>query len=332
MKTSKVYMALAIVASLLISSKVAYCLDEIDKAVCDANESPDEKRICYEELEEDSKRFPSIRNGHSTKSNQVSVDTATTGVVCNEFDIIVEVVDRELTFLLSTDLPNDTTIMASVSRQYWQEGSDEAYSGGYFSRKTTVFDLKRPIKAMIDDTRWKNELEKTQKLFASIGEPFQVSKISDEVEIGLTVPINQKNPVFGKSNKYLEGPFVSTEGLRTIRIEKKFSVPFDREGAGDIVVKRQYSLDPYNLEINLHYRISKKTPISQEIKPKDPLKAIAEMKYLPPGSVIRIMKRQLSGSTPHYHVHAQVRGSASHTITGWINSIALMGQTLSVIE
>jgi hypothetical protein len=207
-----------------------------------------------------------------------------------------------------------------------------ACSGSYFSRKTTVFDLKRPIKAVIDETRWKNELEKTQKLFASIGEPFQVSKISDEVEIGLTVPINQKNPVFGKSNKYLEGPFVSTEGLRTIRIEKKFSVPFDREGAGDIVGKRQYSLDPYNLEMNLHYRISKKTPIFQEIKPKDPLKAIAEMKYLPPGSVIRIMKRQLSGSTPYYHVHAKVRGGASHTITGWIDSNALMGQTLSVIE
>jgi hypothetical protein len=49
-KMSKIYMALAVGGMLLISSKMAYCLDDVDKAVCDAYPSPEERRECYREL------------------------------------------------------------------------------------------------------------------------------------------------------------------------------------------------------------------------------------------------------------------------------------------
>jgi len=49
-KMSKIYMALAMGGMLLISSKMAYCLDDVDKAVCDAYPSPEERRECYREL------------------------------------------------------------------------------------------------------------------------------------------------------------------------------------------------------------------------------------------------------------------------------------------
>jgi len=52
----------------------------------------------------------------------LSLDVAASGVVCNEFDVTAEISGRELVFRLSTDLPYDTIVMASVSRLYWQEG------------------------------------------------------------------------------------------------------------------------------------------------------------------------------------------------------------------
>ena len=55
----------------------------------------------------------------------------------------------------------------------------------------------------------------------------QVSKISDDVELNLTVPINQDNPAFGRRNVNLEGTMVTAnEGFRIIREEKMFLVPF----------------------------------------------------------------------------------------------------------
>ena len=296
--------------TLLSSSRVAYCLDDVDRGVCDAYENPDDRRACYEEFGKDGQNLPATRKPPAASSNAPTVGTTSLGVVCNEFDIIAEVSGRELTFRLSSDLPDNTEIMASVSRQYWKEGSEEEYSGPYLSRKTTVGELRRPMGVVIDETKWKNELQKKQMLLAKMGEPFQVRKISNEVELDLTVPINQSNPAFGKGNSNLHGPFVSKQGLRTIRLGKKFNIPFDKNSATGIVGKKQHNLDPNNLETNLRYRISKRTPITDEIQPKDPLKAIAEMKYLPPGSVIRILQKRSIRSTPYDYVNAQVQGGA----------------------
>ena len=318
--------------TLFSSPHVAYSLDAVDKAVCDAYESPEERHECYEEFGDSGQNLPAERKIPTASSHPPSVGTHDAGVVCNKFDIIAEVNGRELTFQLSTDLPDNTEIMASVSRQYWNEGSAEDYVGDYLSRKTTVGELKLSMKVVIDDTRWKNEREQKQKLLAKMGAPFQVRKISDEVELDLTVPIFQSNPAFGKGNKNLHGPLVSNQGLRTIRVAKKFTVPFDRRNAAGIVGKRQHSLDPTNLETSLRYRISKRTPITDEIQPKDPLKAIAEMKYLPPGSVIRILQKHTTGFLPYYYVDGQVAGSTHKRFNGWISSPALMGQDLSVVE
>lgn len=264
----------------------------------------------------------------------LSISFASAKVICNQFDVITEVTGRQVAFRLSTDLPDETTVMSSVSRLYWQEGSSEAYFCSYYSQRTTIRELKQLIIVNIDDMKFKNELKKKQKMFALSGEPFWVTRISDDVELYLTVPINQDNPAFGKGNKNLEGPFVSKEGLRTIRVEKRFNIPFDEENGAEILGERQYNLDPYSLEVNLLYRISKKTPISNEIEPKDPLKAIAEIKYLPPKSVFRILKKKKvsRGLMPYYYVRADVGGDKRHKMTGWIYSPALIAQDLSVVE
>lgn len=253
-------------------------------------------------------------------------------VICNEFNVLTEVTGRQLSFCLTTDLPDDTIVMTSVSRFYLQKGNGETHLRNYFSKKTTVHELKQKVGIVIDDTKWKNGLEKQQKMFASFGKPFEVVEISDEVELDLTIPINQDNPAFGNGNKNLESPFVSKKGLRTIRVEKKFNIPFNKEKKKLLSAKKQYSLDPNNLEVGLLYRISKKTPIPKERKPKDQLKAIVGMRYLPAGSVFRILKKVPSNVSMYYHVRADVGGNAQHKVTGWIRSPALMGQDLSVVE
>lgn len=253
-------------------------------------------------------------------------------VVCKKFNVQATVTDQTIVFRLSTDLPGDTRVNASVSRLYWEKGSNESYLGSYYDRWTTVHELKRPIAVIIDETRWENELKKKQKMLASFGEPFQVGKISNQVELSITVPINQPNPAFGKGNNGLESPFVSKGSLRVIRIEKKFSIPFGKAKLAAIIGRKQHSLDPNNLELNTLYVISKRTPISNELKPKDPLKAIAQIRYLPPGSVIRILLKHSEGSLLHYFVRADLRGDTHHKVTGWIYSPALMGQDLRVIE
>jgi hypothetical protein len=261
-----------------------------------------------------------------------SPGVAASKVVCNEFNIIAESSGRKITFQLSTDLPNDTTVMVSVSRLYWREDNEDSYFENYFDRRTSAGELGQPITVSIDDMRWKNEIEKKQKLLALIGEPLRIKKICDAIEISMVVPINQSNPAFGKGNINLEGPLVSKEGYRVIRAERKFNLPLSEQIVASIMEKRQYNLEPNNLEVNLLYRISKKTPIPRELKPEDPLKAIAEMRYLPPGSVFRILKKHHEGATTYYYVRADVKGNTGHKITGWIYSEALMGQDLSVVD
>jgi len=254
-------------------------------------------------------------------------------VICNNFNLNAEITGRNLKFWITTDLPDYTTVMASVSRHYWEKGSSETYLGSYYSKKSSVNELLKPVTVIIDDTKWKRQVEKKQHTLASIGEPFEIARISDNVEIDLTVPVNQQNPIFGKMNKNLKGTIVIDDhGLRIIRVDKSLPFPFGERLSAEIRTKKQYSLNAYNLEPNVLYRISKKTPIFNELDPVDKIKAIAEMGSLPAGSVIRILRTIEKGSFPYYYVRADVRGNRRIKVEGWIHGGALLGQDLSVIE
>jgi len=254
-------------------------------------------------------------------------------VTCNKFNLHTDITGRNLKFWLTTDLPNDTTVMTSVSRRYWEKGSSETYLGSYSQTKSSVHKLLKPVTVIIDDDKWKKQIEKKQHMLASIGEPFEISRISDNVEIDLTVPVNQKNPIFGKMNKNLKGTkVIDDHGLRIIRDNKSFLIPFGKMLSAEIRTKKQYNLNAYNLEPNVLYRISKKTPIFKELEPVDKIKAIAEMGSLPAGSVIRILRTIEKGSFPYYYVRADVKGNKRIKVEGWIHGGALLGQDLSVIE
>jgi hypothetical protein len=193
------------------------------------------RRTKQEKIEKESIVLkPALKNSHitSTSSNTVlkelSPDTHSTSlkVVCNKFKVHATLKDSKLTFSLDTDLPDNTKVMVSVCRFYWKRGSSEAYVTNYYETKSTVGALRYLSMVKLDDDRWGLDLQKKQKLLAKRGEPFEISKISDDLELDMTVPINQDNPAFGHRNKNLVGPMVTDSGsLRVISVEKKFKAP-----------------------------------------------------------------------------------------------------------
>jgi hypothetical protein len=254
-------------------------------------------------------------------------------VICNKFDLNSDINNNIVKFWLSTDLPDDTNVMTSVCRLYWKKNDKETYILCYYQSKSTVNELKNPVVVEINDSVFKKKLEEKQQFLAKIGEPFEVSKISDEVKIGLTVPINQKNTNFGLRNANLEGSkVINDKGLNIIKIEKTFKIKMSDSDVKTISNKKQYSLDPYNLNLDIPYRISKRTPISEELDQKDSIRAIQELKYLSSGSIIRIFRMEKKGNFQYYYVIATAGTNSKHQLKGWINSVALLGQDLKVVD
>jgi hypothetical protein len=159
--------------------------------------------------------------------NQKTASSVISKVFCNRFNINTVLKGKELEFWLDTDLPDNTIVMVSVSRRYWIKGSSGTYSGSYYGKSVFVHELRRPVTVILDDEEWRRRIDNKHKQNEPRGKPVQMSKISDEVELKLIVPINQDNPAFGPRNVNLEGAMVTAEqGFRIIRMEKMFIVPF----------------------------------------------------------------------------------------------------------
>jgi hypothetical protein len=163
----------------------------------------------------------------TVNKNQKAASAVITKVFCSRFKVNTVLKGKELEFWLDTDLPYDTIVMVSVSRLYWIKDNPGTYSGSYHGKRSSVLELRKPVSVIIDDNEWRRQIETKHKLIDPTNEPLQVSKISDNIELNLTVPINQDNPAFGRRNVNLEGTMViANEGFRIIREEKMFLVPF----------------------------------------------------------------------------------------------------------
>lgn len=248
-------------------------------------------------------------------------------LTCNLFELSAELEGNEIVVSLQTDLPVNTSVMLSVRRGYQEEGSSEEYSGAYYSTKTIAGTLRKARRIIIDDHKWDAELKERQTQMARLGEGFSVTEISNYVEAGIVVPINQSDPRFGKGNKNLLGCGISSEGLRVIRRKVSFEVPY----SGQTHEMSYSNLDPRNLDIGKTYIIEKKTPLLPEHSPKSPLASLEKLIYLPPGGRIKILSREAIKGSPWYWVSAN---SSQHGYIGkhWVNSTALIGQRLKIIE
>lgn len=246
-------------------------------------------------------------------------------ITCNMFDVNWNIKGNTLTFLLSTDLPDDTDVIVSVSRGYLEKGNSADYAINYFSEKSSVNKYRSNISVTIDDDVWDSDLKAFQEKMAGFGASFDVAKISEEIKIGFVIPINQANPLFGDKNVNLTGNIVSTSGLKTIRKEVKIKKPLGH----DFISSASANTSPSSLQVSITYSISKKTPLMPELEPANPELALTKVISLPPGTEITVLKTSKKNNTLWYNVNA--KHNKIELGVGWINSSALYGQTLKLV-
>ena len=179
-------------------------------------------------------------------------------IFCDKFDLNIKLKNSTLTLSVATDLPDDTVIMVSVSRSYFEGGNDTEYSRDYFSEKSFVGKWKSSHEIYLSNKKWKSELQNHRKKMSRIGLGFDIAAVSNKIKIRMVVPINQKNPRFGKRNENLVGMEVRTTEIRIIEDEVEIDYPLSSES---LCRSRFISLNPpvsgsgtnlYTFENKLH--------------------------------------------------------------------------------
>ena len=253
---------------------------------------------------------------------------AQSGIRCDRFEIIGSLTEDTLKLRLDTDLPDFTNLMVSVERSYFRKRNpNEAYVVLYFQSKSTVGEWRGPHTVSVPDSAFQRKLQQIIDDMAKIGDPFDVARIEDSITGSFTVPVNQGNPAFGKRNANLRGKMVSKEyGLTVVNGEKKFRKP-----VAVTAYLRSRSAHYGSLEVGRSYRLSKETPLMPEFEPRDPLGALSRMRTVPRGSSITVNEVRMKRRYPWYCVSAlDPRGRMLGR--GWINSMALMGQDITICE
>jgi len=249
-------------------------------------------------------------------------------IVCDRFTIVTNLQGATFHVSLNTDLPDSTVLMVSVSRSYLEKGNTATYSCDYFSEKSTVGKWKTKQTVLLDNQKWKQELRAKQEKMSRLGAGFDVASISDKVDVRMVVPINQPDPRFGEKNAKLTGKRVSEKWVRVVEAEVEFTYPMEAPPVGKSPIP---SLDPLNLEKGQAYVVSKQTPLMPEFEPPDPLGAIQRMKQIPKSGAFKVYEMRKKGASPWYRVVA-IDENKKKIGDGWINSTALLGQTLKAYE
>lgn len=246
---------------------------------------------------------------------------------CDRFNVQSVLSGDELTISLDTDCPDFSEIMVSVSRTYYERGSNTPYSHAYFEEKSTVGKWRKPRLVSVAHSKWSDIVEADRKKMSRLGMGYTVGRVDDDLEVRMTLPINQKDGRFGRRNENLVGMAVNTEGLRIIESEVRIPYPLGDASAGTAHLP---SLDPYHLELKQFYRVAKETPLMPVLEPTDPMVALRDVKYISPGYAIEIISRSDVHGNPWYKV-AVWDTQGNRRASGWINSLALIGQELEPV-
>lgn len=252
-------------------------------------------------------------------------------VVVTKFDPIIEQNGSSISFSLDTDLPNNTTIMVGIERIYTIKNSDEIRLIQYFSKRKKVKELKTPETIILNHKKWKKELNDRKDLFMRIGEPFDVDKIEDQVEVSFVLPVNQDNPAFGKFNKNLIGDIVENdERLKIIRKEKRYNIPLDSKAVQKLS-ERSSNLHASGLETGTLYQNNKNLYFYTNYVAGDILQTSQSRKTLPKNSFFKVLNKSNENDVIWYKV--KLSDNAGETFkTGWVNSEHLQWQQLKVYK
>jgi hypothetical protein len=257
------------------------------------------------------------------------------GVQCDLFDVFVRASGDSLTMQIDTDLPDDTRLIVTVSRCYWETDNDETYSHDYFSGiDERVGEWRISHTILVDDQRWSSGLQAKIDQCASLDIWAGLAAISDSVGVAVRVPeYKQSNPEFGELNRNLTGRAVRTwqtsQGkAANIDVETVLDWPF--QGPTPRAVTRA----PQSLRPGGTYRIDatrEGVPLMPEFEPADAWTALPRVRTLSGFLVVRVTDARPRGAFPWYEVVVR-SGQGDESISGWINSVALIGHRIEAVE
>ena len=198
------------------------------------------------------------------------------GIVCDRFELRWEFDGTDLLLAIDTDLPDEGELSVSVSRTYYEAGSDDAYSRDYFSEFEPVSRWREPRRIALDADAWKADLTAHQNRMAALGDnlAFEIDRIEDSIEIRGVLHINQDDPRFGgQGNPNLSGEATSRMGNGdSVLVEAEVSIEFPLDGPPPA---SRSSRAPYDgLVTGESYRLSLETPLMPGREPADPLEAL----------------------------------------------------------
>lgn len=159
----------------------------------------------------------------------------------------------------------------------------------------------------------------------------------------VTIPVEVRKKVFFELVQYQEdtgddeGAYEATalkfdlteKVIKAIGFEgalKKWPMPDAKE-------RNEYLnyIDPYLLKSGEILVLSRETALMPEIAPENPIEALERVKYILPGNQITILRVSEQYHIPWYEVIV-TNPDGNYLGSGWVNSTALVGQTLQRIN
>ena len=102
-----------------------------------------------------------------------------------ELDLsVVKSDDKNLTIEITTNLPNKSTILLTVDREFQQEDDEEMYSGTIFEKDFEIVNGNLKITIPIEDVTWYKDYQKNLEEWEEVDDFFKpITYISDSIEI-----------------------------------------------------------------------------------------------------------------------------------------------------
>ena len=105
-----------------------------------------------------------LRSGEASSQSR-AFRRAGNQILTDTFEVLADPQGDELMLSLTSDLPDETKLVVSVSRYYQERGSSEQYPIDYFGEHSTIGAWRQPRRVRLDHDAWKQELSRDSILW-----------------------------------------------------------------------------------------------------------------------------------------------------------------------
>lgn len=226
-------------------------------------------------------------------------------------DARLQIADSNMEVEIETDFPATTEITIATERVYErkdQDGKISAYSNEYFSKCGTVAQWAVNKVHPIDEAAWTRGLKEHQDNWSLLGKDmaFEIVAVDDHITVSTTGGLSQ----------------VLTDEDRVLKPRATAGVLGSSELVAGSALEsgRTYRLRRENIPLMGSFRSH--GTVEQK------LKDLADMLYLPAGTLVRVVDVVDDSGTPSYRVTLPEYASRE----GWINSIALLREGAQLVS